>query len=345
MKLAILGHFAGDEATGSGQIIKTRNLAAALQGHAQVVTVDTHGWSRHPLRLLRALAAAFRSCDRIIMLPAHNGVRVFAPVLLAMKKRYRKPIYYDVIGGWLPSLVEGKQGLIRCLRAFDGIWVETATMHRKLQAQGFENVTVIPNFKDIRPLAPEALVYPQGAHYSLCTFSRVMPEKGIALAVEAVKTANARLGYPAFCLDIFGQVEAGAEAWFAELQENFPDYVQYRGCVPSESSVSVLKDYFALLFPTRFYTEGIPGTVLDAYAAGVPVICARWESFSDIVREGVTGIGFPFGEETALAELLVQIAQTPALILEKKTACLDCAQGFTPQRVVGQILQALEDIS
>jgi hypothetical protein len=61
----------------------------------------------------------------------------------------------------------------------------------------------------------------------------------------------------------------------------------------------VLKDYFALLFPTHFYTEGIPGTVIDAYAAGIPVISAKWESYSDVIDEGVTGIGYKDGAERA----------------------------------------------
>ncbi len=343
MKLAILGHFAMGKSSSSGQIIKTKNLAAGLgdYGDAQVVTVDTHGWSRHPLRLLRALAAAFRCCDGVIMLPAHNGVRVFAPLLRAMKKRYRKPVYYDVIGGWLPDLLQKNTSLARSLRAFDGIWVETATMHRKLAAQGLENLTVIPNFKDIRPLTQEELVLSQAEPYKLCTFSRVMPEKGIQAAVEAVEAINTRLGRTVYCLDIYGQVEPEAEAWFADLQSRFPACVAYKGCVESSQSVAVLKDYFALLFPTRFYTEGIPGTILDAYAAGVPVISSRWESFGDIVQEGVTGIGYPFGEEAALTVLLEDFVRDPQQILQKKTACLAYAQEFTPQRVIGQILQAL----
>ncbi len=343
MKLCVLGHFGRGKTLLNGQTIKTKNLAAGLEAHAQVVQVDTHGWNRRPLGLFKELTAACKACDGIIMLPAHNGVRVFAPLLAFLKKIYGIRIYYDVIGGWLPELVEQKPGLKKPLSAFDGIWVETATMEKKLHAMGFSNVRIIPNFKDFQPLMPQALPRTYEEPYRLCTFSRVMPPKGIGTAVEAVKAANAQLGRTAFVLDIYGPVEAGAEDWFEELKSSFPDFVSYGGSVASQESVRVLQDYFALLFPTLFYTEGIPGTILDAYAAGVPVVASRWESFGDIVRENITGLGYPFGDTGALTGSLVKIAKDPALILQKKTACLEYAQRFARERVVGQILRALEE--
>ena len=75
-----------------------------------------------------------------------------------------------------------------------------------------------------------------------------------------------------------------------------------------------MKYYFALLFPTRFYTEGIPGTILDAYAAGIPVICSRWESCADVVDDGVTGITYPFEDMQMLKHTktlgIIQIDET-----------------------------------
>ena len=66
----------------------------------------------------------------------------------------------------------------------------------------------------------------------------------------------------------------------------------------------MLKNYFLLAFPTKFYTEGIPGTILDAYAAGVPVIASKWESFFDVIEEGKTGIGYEFDNQKELEKIL-----------------------------------------
>jgi glycosyltransferase involved in cell wall biosynthesis len=106
-----------------------------------------------------------------------------------------------------------------------------------------------------------------------------MKKKGIEDAVDAVRFVNRRYGKTAFSLDIYGPVDPEENEWFENLKQNFPSEIRYCGCVDANKSVDVVKDYFALLFPTRFFTEGIPGTIIDAYAAGVPVISAKWESF------------------------------------------------------------------
>ncbi len=343
MKIGILGHFGMGMTLLNGQTVKTKNLTEGLKAYtdAAVVPVDTHGWSRAPFRLLRQIREAFRQCDGIIMLPAHNGVRVFAPVLLYFRQKFGKKVFYDVIGGWLPALVQQKKHLAKQLKAFDGIWVETETMRRALEAQGFQNVSVVPNFKELSPLKEECLVYPQGLPYKLCTFSRVMQEKGIQTAAEAVKKVNRELGYTAFSLDIYGQVDGGQTQWFEQLQQTFPDYIRYCGCVDSAKSVEVLKDYFALLFPTHFYTEGIPGTIIDAYAAGVPVISARWESYADVVEENVTGLGYDFGRNDQLEALLRQAAAEPARLLDRKPDCLKKASEFMTQTVMASLMQKL----
>lgn len=340
MKIGILGHLGQGQNLLNGQTIKTNNLIEGLEQYSsmEVFRVDSHGWSKHPFRLLGKIKTAFAQCDCVVMLPAHNGVKVFAPVLLHYKKKYGKKIFYDVIGGWLPELVKDRPSLKKTLKAFDGIWVETQTMKDKLEAQGFENVTVVPNFKKITPLKEAQLVYPQAAPYKLCTFSRVMKEKGIEDAVMAVKAVNETMGNTVYTLDIYGQVDAEQNQWFEDLQKTFPDYIRYAGAVQSDQSVAVLKDYFALLFPTRFYTEGIPGTIIDAYAAGIPVISARWASFADVVQDRKTGFGYDFEDTDQLLQLLLTFARQPEACSALKENCLHKAQDYTMQRAM-EILQ------
>jgi glycosyltransferase involved in cell wall biosynthesis len=72
----------------------------------------------------------------------------------------------------------------------------------------------------------------------------------------------------------------------------FPEYIKYRGVVKFSDSVKVLKDYFALLFTIYYEGEGFAGTVLDAYASGVPVIATNWRYNSEIVQDKIDGIIF-----------------------------------------------------
>lgn len=105
---------------------------------------------------------------------------------------------------------------------------------------------------------------------------------------------NQKYGRVVYHLDIYGQVEAGEEEWFANLQRKFPDYIRYGGLIAFDKSVDVLKSYFFLLFPTKCPGEGIPGTIIDAYAAGLPVVSSLYPNFAEIIEEGVTGLGYEF---------------------------------------------------
>lgn len=342
-KVSVIGHFAEGLDFLDGQTIKTRILAKSLcdcLGEEDVLCFDTHGGMKTLLKAPLMTYLAFKKNKNIVMLPAHNGLRVFGRLLPFFKFFFKsRKIHYAVIGGWLPKLLENKKGLAKCLKKFDGIYVETNTMKTALEAQGFDNVQVMTNCKELTPLSEGELQYQSAPPYRLCTFSRVMREKGIEDAIEAVKKINESCGETVYTLDIYGQVDAGQTDWFEDLKNRFPAYVTYGGLVPFDKSVEVIKDYFALLFPTRFYTEGIPGTIIDTYAAGVPVVSARWESFGDMVDENVTGLGYEFGNSEDLRSKLSYMAEHADEINAWKQNCLEKSRQFLPREAVKILLE------
>ena len=342
-KATVIGHLGIGHVCLDGQTVKTKIITNELQrqlGEDQVLTIDTYGGAKTLLKSPAQVFRALRTSGNVLIFPAQNGLRVYAPLLSVLRQFFKnRKLHYVVIGGWLPEFLKKRKLLGRILKKFDGIYVETNTMKEALDAQGFGNVFIMPNCKNLTVLSKEELVYPQGTPYKLCTFSRVMKEKGIEDAVSAVEAVNLELGYQAFCLDIYGQVDAGQTQWFDELQQTFPPYIRYRGLVPFDESTEVLKNYFALLFPTRFYTEGIPGTIIDAYAAGIPVISARWESCADIVDEGITGIGYDFGSTDQLKSIMFNMPNT---ILEMKESCIGKAKTYHPETAIRVLIKKLE---
>ena len=343
-KACVIGHFGFGHTLLNGQTIKTKIVTAELEKNlpGQVMTIDTHGGIKSLIKAPFHCFKALRGSQNIVILPAHKGLRVYAPLLVLLRHFFRgRRLHYAVVGGWLPAMLKSKKGLAKALKRFDHIYAETGTAQRALEALGFNNIAIMPNCKELELLPEDALVYDVSEPYPLCTFSRVMREKGIEDAVAAVKAVNEAVGRTVYRLDIYGQVDGGQVMWFDELQKTLPDYVTYGGTVPFDQSVEVLKNYFALLFPTRFYTEGIPGTVIDAYAAGVPVIGTRWESFADMIDDGVTGIGYTFGSVEELTEILMACAEEPDRVLRMKAACLTKAEEYLPRRAVQVLLERM----
>lgn len=341
--ISIIGHFGENKTLLNGQTVKTKIVTEALQerfGCDKVVKYDSYGGTRILLKAPVQAYSAMKNSGEVIIFPAQNGLRVYVPLLATLKTIFKsRHIHYVVIGGWLPAFLKNRRWLINSLRKFDGIYVETNTMKQALESQGFDNIYVMPNCKKLTVLSEDELVYPQGVPYRLCTFSRVMKEKGIETAVDVISRVNERLGYTAFSLDIYGQVWDESKAWFEALQSRFPAYVRYCGAVDADKSVETLSGYFALLFPTHFYTEGIPGTIIDAYAAGIPVISAKWESYADVVDEGVTGVGYEFDDEDAFENVLLEVAHNPKSLLDMKENCINKAKNYIPEAAVNVIAE------
>lgn len=323
--VGIIGHFAEGLDMADGQVVKTRtvrDLLCDVCGVENVRFVDTRGWQRRPLALLRDCARLAEFADALVMLPAHNGVKVFAPLLVRLRKRYGCRAVYSVIGGWLAEFVATQPQLARRLKTFDAILVESDRVEALLAEQGFDNVCVAYNYKRLPRLEPSELEVPEGEPWPVAVFSRIYEEKGIDDIVWAVRESNRRFGRRVYALDIYGNVLPEYRAHFDELMAGCDAAeVAYRGVVAAGESASVLNGYLFLAFPTRYPGEGVPGTVVDAYCAGIPVVASRWPSYAEMVDEGATGVTFDFCDRGALLEVLMD-PELPARLLAMKNACL-----------------------
>jgi glycosyltransferase involved in cell wall biosynthesis len=92
----------------------------------------------------------------------------------------------------------------------------------------------------------------------------------------------------------------------ARLEAAAPNSVEFRGAVPPDQVGGYLARARALVLPSICY-EGAPRTVVEAYAAGVPVIANRNGALPSVVSDGVTGLlvdpAGPGGWRDALARL------------------------------------------
>lgn len=149
-KACVVGHFAFGKALLNGQTVKTKILVGELErvyGEKNIKKIDTHGNKfKMALSVFKAVMAMF-TCENIVILPAHNGVRIFVPVLSAFKKLSKCRLHYAVIGGWLPEYIRDKSIVKKGLKKFHGVYVETSTMKNALEEMCYENVFVMPNCK------------------------------------------------------------------------------------------------------------------------------------------------------------------------------------------------------
>ena len=183
------------------------------------------------------------------------------------------------------------------------------------------------------------LAYATSKPFKLCTFSRVMKEKGIEDAVNAVEEINKKYDETIFTLDIYGQIDAMQTEWFESLQSRFLKDVSYKGLVPFDKSTDVLKNYYALLFPTYYEGEGFAGTLIDAMAAGVPIIASDWRYNSEIVQDNRTG--FLIKNSESLHEKLEFIKSNITLVNDMKKICIEEAKEYLPNIAMNKLIKKL----
>lgn len=294
-KVAVIGSMSTGSDSLNGQTVKTKVLIKELClefGDEKLYLINTSGKLRKVLVFSQIIYALF-CCSNIIILPAENGLKTIVPYLSFFNTLFKRSLHYDVIGGWLPKFLESRPYLICKLKGFSGIYVETNNMKKALEIQGLNNVFVVPNCKDLI-VADEHKVKVQCLErIYFATFSRVMKAKGIEDAVIAVHQANIYRGVNIFHLDVYGFIEPNETSWFEALQNEYQLEMTYKGLIPFNKSTDVLQQYYGLLFPTYYSGEGFAGTLIDAFAAGLPVIASDWKYNREIVQDGKDGIIVP----------------------------------------------------
>ena len=342
-RICVCGAFRLWDVPKGGQEVKTCILTDALEAkYGKIYRVDTLAKNSRFLMPFQ-LVWAMMTCKDIIILPAHNGLVVLSKFLTLLNTIFDRRLHYSVIGGWLQDLLPEHPDVIKALHKFTSIYVETQTMMDALQKLGFTNVCVVPNCKPLSILNRGQMPKMYTEPYKLVTFSRVTEKKGIGTAADLVMKLNEKYDREVFTLDIYGPVDPGEDkGWFAEQQKHFTGAITYKGNVPFNKSVEILSGYFALLFPTQYYTEGIPGTIIDSYAAGVPVISARWKSYADVVIEGVTGLGYEFNTNVDFERILESIVADPSIVARLKDGCIKKAEDFLPENAIKPLFERIK---
>lgn len=334
-KIGLIGRIDPERRLFDGQTVKTRmmyRLLCEAYGENSIVAVDTYDYKHRAPKVMVDFARCLATCNRLVVLLSTNGRRVFFPLLFFASKHMGKKVYHNLIGGWLASNLEKYPKWVDYLNSFEVNWVEAHSLVERLSEKGVRNSEYLPNFKYFSDGEVEARANRRSdGQFHFCTFSRVMEQKGITDAATAVEQLCSE-GRQC-CLDVYGPVDEGYKQDFDRIVESSP-HVEYKGCVAPEESVGTVAAYDALLFPTKWKLEGIPGTIIDALAAGVPVIASKWQYYDEMLEDGVTGFGYEFGAQDELVDAIRRyVALVDAGEMAMREACLDRARAYDPEAV------------
>jgi len=144
---------------------------------------------------------------------------------------------------------------------------------------------------------------PEGRRRRFGFVGSVLPHKGVHVLVEAFR----RLEGENLRLDVHGGLALDPRYSAALRRSAAGDRrIRFRGPFPEGGQASVLSEMDVLVAPSLWW-ENSPLTVLEALAAGVPVVASAIGGVPELVEDGVSGILVPPGDAAALRAALADI--------------------------------------
>lgn len=186
-----------------------------------------------------------------------------------------------------------------------------------------ERLVVKPNFVD----GGAVETHPRSGYLFV---GRLSAEKGVATLAEA-----ARL------MPMLGFSVAGSGPELPRLQ-GMP-YVSLLGALGPEDVRHRMLRAQALVLPSIWF-ENFPRTIVEAFAAGLPVIASRIGALAELIEHGTTGLLFEPGNAADLAKQLAWAEANPGAMSNMgKQARVRYEQQFSPDSNYRQLIQIYED--
>jgi colanic acid/amylovoran biosynthesis glycosyltransferase len=153
---------------------------------------------------------------------------------------------------------------------------------------------------------PDPAPLPTGGPH-LVAIGRLAEQKGFPLLIEAIAIAAQTTPKLHLTLVGDGPLRATLEAQATAL--NLTKHITFAGWQDEAGVRTALAASTALILPS--FAEGLPVVVMEAMAAGRPIIATSIAGVPELVTPD-TGWLVPAGDATALATAIQTLAQTPA---------------------------------
>lgn len=190
-------------------------------------------------------------------------------------------------------------------RAADVVVANSRAASDQLMREGVaaEKTRLIPNGVDV---AAFTRARTPGPIRRIVMVANLRPEKGHDVLIEAAPHIRARHPDVRFTLAGDGPRREALEC--LARARGVASGIEFLGQADDVPALLAESDLFVL--PSR--SEAMPNAVIEAMAAGLPVVASRVGGIPELVADGRTGVLVPAGDPAALARAIVELMDRPA---------------------------------
>src|SRR5690348_266209 len=170
-----------------------------------------------------------------------------------------------------------------------------------------------------------------GTRTRFILLTRLTVEKGVRVALAAMAQVPRRLGIE---LTIAGKGPLEEEVRAAAARD---PRIRFIGFIEGEEKYRALTQAGYLFLPSLWY-ENAPVAIIEAAAYGLGVIGSAIGGIPEFIEPNRTGLLFPPGDAESLANIMIRLARSPAML----PALADHARALAKRFTVGRMTDAYE---
>lgn len=241
-----------------------------------------------------------------------GGTIALHQIFLYGKKANKSNIVFYVVGNGYKGF-EDKKMFLDDLRKCRKVILESEKVIPQMEKIGVKTDLIFPSIKENFDCPFLDKHYKPDDTLDAIFFSRIHFHKGVMDAIEAVINVNARAGRTLYTLSIAGGKYSEpeyqqTETAIIEEAKKHPEII-YLGTtlnLKNPDSYRDIQKFDLHIFPSRFYQECAPGSVIDMFIAGVPTLSSTFESAKLMMNES-NSYFFEIGNVLDLEKQLLHI--------------------------------------
>ena len=309
-------------ATGGQAVAATALLESGLAQSVDLELLSTAPPEVPPPAMARRTVRALTRLSRfIVRLWAADVVLVFAADAISLLEKgwmcllarvARRGVVLRISGGNLPAQCDGQL----LLRVWLGLVLRSAhfvcaqSTHWTAYFARYTKREKVVHVSNGLKIAATPPTHPARAR--LVFVGWATREKGVFETVEVL--ARVRLSHPSATLTIVG----GGRDLVAVMSDvsvrELTDAVHSTGWLAYDQVQQVLGESDVFLFPSHF--EGLPNAVIEAMAAGLPIVATRVGGIPDVIRHGCNGYLVEVGDVADMVDRVNALLERPDLAQE-----------------------------